>query len=310
MKIQNRNRLHLSRADRTFLIFIYVLIAVVFIAELYPLIFVLSASISSPSSVASGRMLLFPKELTFKGYEYVLQYREIWTGYANTIFYTFFATVFNLFLTLPAAYALSRRDMGGRGILMCIFMVPMYFSGGMIAGYLNIQSFGFINTRWALLIPGGLSVYNMIVARTFFANTIPWSLQEAARIDGANDFRTFISICMPLSKPIIAVLCLYYGVGHWNAYFGAMMYQSGARELWPLSLVLREVLIRGQFLETAMMDSGSYTPEEMMYLIRQADTANLIKYAVIIVSVVPMFAIYPFLQKYFAKGVMLGSVKG
>jgi len=304
------NRVRMTRGDKVFVTIIYILIALVFVIELYPLVFVFSASISSPSSVASGRMLLFPKELTFDGYGYVLQYSEVWTGYGNTVFYTLFATIFNLFLTLPCAYAFSRPDLKGRAWLMVVFMIPMYFSGGLIATYLNVQSFGLLNTRLALLLTSGLSVYNMIVARTFFANTIPWSLQEAARIDGANDFRILWSIILPLSKPIIAVLCLYYGVSHWNSYFTAMIYLPANRGIWPLSLVLREVLIKGEFLETAMMEGSSYTPEEMIYLIKQADTANLIKYCVIIVSVLPMFLIYPFLQKYFSKGIMIGSVKG
>lgn len=193
---------------------------------------------------------------------------------------------------------------------MTIFMFTMYFGGGMIPSYLNMYELHLLNTRWVMLLNGALSVYNMIVARTFFANTIPWELHEAARIDGAGNFRVFLQIVLPLSAPIIVVMTLYYGVGHWNAYFNAMMYLAQARKLWPLQMFLREILIKGQFATTAMMDNRSYTMEEMVALIKAAETANMIKFCIIIVATAPMMVIYPWLQKFFAKGVMIGSVKG
>jgi putative aldouronate transport system permease protein len=192
---------------------------------------------------------------------------------------------------------------------MVLFMFTMYFSGGLIPTYLNFKDLGLLNTRAIMLISGGLSVYNMIIARTFFANTIPWEMHEAARIDGANDFQTFFKIVLPLSKPIVVVLILYYGVGHWNSYFAEMIYLSKARDLWPLQLILREILIKSTFAQNAIAE-GSVSAEEMKYLLHQADIANMLKYCVIIVSTIPMLVIYPFIQKFFAKGIMIGSVKG
>lgn len=308
--MQTRNHIRHSGTDRVFLAIVYLLLFLFLLVELYPLVFVLSASVSEPSAVASGAMWLFPVRASLKGYQYILGYQEIWTGYLNTILYTVVGTIINLLVTLPAAYALSRRDLKGRNVFMPIFMIPMYFGGGLVATYLNIQSLGLLNTRWVMVLSGALSVFNMIVAKTFFGSTIPWELHEAARVDGASDFTTFLRIVLPLSMPIVVVLCLYYGVGHWNSYFSAMIYLARSRESWPLSLVLREILIRGQFLETVIAGSANLSEEEMLYMIKQADTANMIKYCVIVVSVAPMLAVYPWLQKFFAKGVMIGSVKG
>ncbi|MCL2833269.1 MAG: carbohydrate ABC transporter permease [Treponema sp.] len=293
-------------SDTVFVFINSFLLALIFLVTIYPILFVVSASVSDPLLVSSGKVLLLPKGLTIQGYEYVVRYRELWIGYANTVFYTVAGTLLNLIFTLPCAYALSRRDFPARTIIMTFFIITMYVSGGLIPHYLNVSSFGLVNTRAVLLILGLVSVYNLIVARTFFANTIPWELQEAARIDGYSDFGIFFKIILPLSSPIVVVLAMYYGVGHWNEYFQAMIYLKD-RGLYPLQLFLREILIQTQML--SVMGSGLST-EEIDYILKQQDNANLLKYGVIVVSTAPMLIVYPWLQKYFAKGVMLGSVKG
>jgi len=298
-----------SLNDRIFLSFIYTVLAVYFLIMLYPLVYVVSASFSDPNAVAGGEMILWPVRPSLRAYEYIFNYSEIWTGYANTIFYTVAGTSLNLLFTLPCAYMLSRKDVVRRGIIMTFFVITMYISGGLVPSYLNLNELGLLNTRWALLLPGVVSAYNLIVARTFFANTISWELHEAAFLDGCSDFRLFTKIILPLSSPIIVVLMLYYGVGHWNAYFNALIYLQD-RELYPLQTFLREILTIGRFAAQAMQDGGAFTAEEMRAFAEEAETANMIKYGIIVISTAPMLAVYPFLQKYFAKGVMIGSVKG
>ncbi len=298
-----------SRGDRAFGIVNGLLIALSFAITLYPLIYVISASISSPDAVASGRMTLWPVDITWKGYQYILQYGDIWTGYANTLFYTLVGTSINLIVTLPCAYGLSRRDVPFRGLVMTLFLITMYISGGLIPGYINLSEMHMINTRWVLLLPGAVSTYNLIVARTFFANTIPWELHEAAFLDGCSNIRLFLKIVLPLSAPIVVVMTLYYGVAHWNSYFNAMIYLSD-RSKYPLQVFLREILTKGQFAADAIKSGASFTEEEMIAMMKETETANLIKYCVIIVSTVPMMILYPFLQRFFTKGVMIGAVKG
>lgn len=298
-----------SRGDRAFGIVNGLLIALSFAITLYPLIYVISASISSPDAVASGRMILWPVDITWKGYQYILQYGDIWTGYANTLFYTLVGTSINLIVTLPCAYGLSRRDVPFRGLVMTLFLITMYISGGLIPGYINLSEMHMINTRWVLLLPGAVSTYNLIVARTFFSNTIPWELHEAAFLDGCSNIRLFLKIVLPLSAPIVVVMTLYYGVAHWNSYFNAMIYLSD-RSKYPLQVFLREILTKGQFAADAVKSGASFTEEEMIAMMKETETANLIKYCVIIVSTVPMMILYPFLQRFFTKGVMIGAVKG
>lgn len=292
-----------------FNIVVYSVLFLLGVIMLYPLLFVLSASFSDPKAVAGGEMLLLPVKPSLEGYKYLMQYEEIWTGYLNTIFYTVVGTVLNLIATLPCAYAMSRKDLKGRKYLMIFFMITMYFSGGMIPGYLNIQSLGLLDTRSVILINGLVSTFNLIVARTYFMTAIPWEIQEAAVIDGCNDFQVFGKIVFPLSKAITVVMVLYYGIGRWNSYFSEMIYLKD-RAKFPLQLFLREILTKSTFAKTAMADGMSFSAEEMMALIKQADTANMIKYGVIVLSTIPMLIIYPFLQKYFEQGVMIGSVKG
>lgn len=304
-----KERVNSGLSDKIFMVAVYVILLLLLAIFLYPILFVISASVSDPKAVSGGQMLLFPVGFTLDGYQYLLQYKEIWIGYANTLFYTVGGTLLNLAVTLPCAYAMSRRDMRGRKGLMIFFMITMYFSGGLIPGYLNVKSFGLLDTRTIILISGLMSTYNMIVARTYFATSIPYEIQEAAVIDGCNDFQIFSRIVFPISKAITVVMLLYYGVGHWNSYFESMIYLDD-RSKFPLQLFLREILTKSQFAQTAMMDGDSYSAEQMMALIRQSETANMIKYGVIVVSVIPMLVLYPFLQKYFEKGVMIGSVKG
>ncbi len=307
-QVVKKNAIKLSGVDMAFMIVVWVVLGLFFLSELYPLYFIVVASFSDPLAVSNGQTMLFPVKPSMDGYKYVLNYTVIWTGYLNTIFYTVVGTAFNLFLTLPAGYALSRRDLKGRGFILVIFMFTMYFSGGLIPGYLNLKGFGLINTRAVMILSGGMSVYNMIVCRTFFGSTIPWELHEAARIDGASDFKTFFRIVLPLSAPIIVVMILYYAVGHWNAYFNAMIYLRD-RTKFPLQAFLREILIKGEMMKEEMT-KNVLDDAEMQDMLKQIDTINKIKYCIIIVATLPMLAVYPWLQKYFAKGVMIGSVKG
>ena len=274
----------------------------------WPLWFVLIASISDPAEVWAGNVLLIPKNLTLIAYETLLDYDVIWTGYGNTIFYTVVGTILQLSATLPCAYALSRKDLKGRNLIMTFFIVTMYFSGGMIPGYINVNNMGLVDTRTYMVISGLVSVYNLIVARTFFANTIPWELQEAAYLDGASNFQVFRKIVLPLSAPIIVVATLYYGVGHWSEYFNALIYLKN-RNLYPLQMFLKEILTQSQF-DMTIMAEGGFTPEQIAEMEAMGETADRMKYAIIVVSAAPMLAIYPWLQKYFAKGMMIGSVKG
>ena len=306
---KTRNRIRHSKGDQVFAAIIYTLLGLFVIVELYPMLYTVSASFSDPSAVGSGEMILWPIRPSLDGYEYIFAYSEIWLGYANTLFYTVVGTLINLVVTIPAAYALSRRDFKDKGLFMTIFMFTMYFGGGMIPAYLNIYQMGMLNTRWAILLNGALSVYNLIVARTFFANSIPWELHEASFLDGCTDFRIFLKIVLPLSSPIIAVLTLYYGVGHWNSYFNALIYIQD-RAKYPLQVFLREILVQGKFAEQLLQSGVTLSKEDLIELYKQSKTADMIKYGIIVVSTVPMMIIYPWMQRFFAKGVMIGSVKG
>lgn len=295
-------------SDTVFVTIVYLVILFVVIVTLYPLLYVISASVSDPQAVISGRMMLLPIGTTLDGYRNLLKYKDIWTGYGNTLFYTIVGTTLNLLVTLPAAFALSRRDMKYRGIIMGLFVFTMYFGAGLIPNYLNVRSFHLLNTRTYILIHGAISVYNMIVARSFFQSAIPWELQEAAEIDGASKTMVFMKIVMPLSKSIVAVLMLYYGVARWNSYFTEMIYLTD-RTKWPLQLFLKEILLQGQMAASSLA-GGDLDADTIQHLMKQADTANQMKYGVIVVSTLPMMILYPVLQKFFEKGVMIGSVKG
>ena len=278
----------------------YIISTILLLIVLYPLILVLSNSFSDPSLVARGQVIFLPKGMNLEGYKAVFGAKDIMGGYVNTIFYTVVGTIINLLVTLPAGYALTKKAIPGRNLVMTMFMITMYFSGGLIPTFLVVNKLGLYNTRTILLVMGAFSVYNCIICRSFFA-ALPQELEESAEIDGCNPIRSFVQIVLPLSKALIGVMVLYFGVGHWNSYFNAMIYLVD-EDKKPLQLVLRRILLRAQELAT-MEEGGEYAA--MM-----ADREALIRYAVIVVSAAPLLIIYPFLQKYFDKGVLIGSVKG
>ncbi|MFD0716021.1 carbohydrate ABC transporter permease [Paenibacillus sp. GCM10027626] len=293
-----------SMGDRLFIAANAGMMLLVMLLVLYPLIYIISASISDPLYVKNGQMWLIPKGITFEGYERVFRNMEIWTGYRNTIFYTVAGTAINLLFTIPCAYALSRRDLVGRNTITALFIFTMFFGGGLVPFYLLIKNLGLLNTPWVMVLPGAVSVWNVFIARTFFQSTVPRELEEAAEIDGCSNFKLFAKIILPLSAPIIAVMALFYGVGHWNGYFNALIFLKD-RAWFPLQLILREILIINQMSDGAMMGGAQAEAQA-----EQARIAEIVKYSVIIVSTLPVIVVYPFLQRYFVKGVMIGSVKG
>jgi len=268
---------------------------------LYPLIYVVSSSFSSGTAVSTGRVLLWPVESTLKGYETVFAHKHIISAYSNTIFYTVVGTVINLAVTVTCAYPLSRRDFPMRRFFSLMFLFTMYFGGGLIPTYILMSKIGFVNSRWVMLIPGALSVYNMILVRTYLSSSIPGELLEASQIDGCSDTGFFFKILLPLSKPIIAVITLYYAVGHWNAYFNAMIYLNDV-DKYPLQLILREILLASQISLDDMVDVEA--------MVAKQGLSDILKYALIVVATAPILCVYPFIQRYFIKGVMIGSVKG
>ncbi|WP_037285965.1 carbohydrate ABC transporter permease [Saccharibacillus sacchari] len=296
-----------SKGDKMFLIGTYIYLCIALVIVLYPLIYILSASISSPQAVNSGEMWLFPKDITWAGYELVFNNPKIWNGYLNTIIYTVVGTLLNLAVTLPAAYALSRSDFIGRNWFMGFILLTMFFSGGLVPTYLVVKNLGLIDTMGALILPVAASVWNIVVARTFFQSTIPKELQEAAHIDGCTNIKLFWKIVLPLSAPIVAVMALFYGVGHWNSYFSSLIYLNSESK-YPLQMVLRQILVLQEM--SAEMNGAGVSGEIAQAMNSKAETASLIKYGVIVVSTLPIIAVYPFLQRYFVQGVMIGSVKG
>lgn len=290
-----------SRGDKIFNVINGLLIAVVLIMIIYPLWFVIIASVSDPAKVLGGQVILMPRKFTLEGYRMVFRDPMIMTGYRNTLFYTVTGTAINLVMTILAAYPLSRKDWVGRGFFMGVLMFTMFFSGGIIPTYLMMNSLGMINTVWAMILPGAVSVYNTIIMRTFFVNSIPPELQEAAQVDGCSNTRLLLQIVLPLSKQILAVMVLFYGVAHWNAFFNALIYLTESKR-YPLQLVLRSILIQNTASQDMLGDLDTMGSRVMM--------AETIKYALIIVSTLPMMVLYPFLQRFFEKGVMVGAVKG
>ena len=287
--------------DRMFYLISGLILTVIFLPILYPCIFVVSASFSSGTAVQSGKVVLWPVDISFVGYDTVLHNVNIWKGFMNSLFYTFFGTIINVALTMLAAYPLSRKDLVGRDKLMLFFTFTMFFNGGIITHYILVSKLGIIDTRWSMLLPGAMSIYNMIIARTFLQNSIPNELLEAAQLDGCTDIQYLFKVVLPLSKAVLAVLVLFYGVAHWNTYFNAMIYLRN-RDLFPLTLFLKEILISGQ------IDPSTVSDPELAEKVSQL--AGVIKYSLIVVSMVPVMIIYPFVQKYFVKGVTIGAVKG
>lgn len=268
---------------------------------LYPLVYIFSSSFSSPNAVVSGKVWLFPVEFSIRAYESIFHSSQVMLGYYNSIVYTVVGTLINVTFTILLAFPLSQRKLFGRNIIVMIMVFTLFFDGGLIPTYLLVKDLQILDTRWALWLPGALSVFQVIIARTFFINSIPAELQEAAQIDGCRDTRYLISIVLPLSKPILAVMSLMYAVGHWNAYFDALIYLR-SEHLFPLQYVLRNLLI----LNAADPEMLAGTALKL----RDQGFEQVLKYALIVVACVPVMIMYPFVQKHFVKGVMIGSLKG
>lgn len=297
----------LNRSDRVFNFVNGAILFILTLVMLYPLYFVLIASFSEPNAVVKGQVMFLPKGFQLTAYRNVFKEANVWIGYRNTILYTVLGTLYNLALTIPAAYVLSKRNLPGRNVLMGYFFLTMYFSGGMIPTYIQIKNLNLLNTPWMLIIGAGVNCWNLIVTRQYFTNTIPEELYESADIDGASDLRAFVRIAIPLAAPIIAVMALFYAVGHWNSYYSALLYVRKS-DYFPLQLVLRNILISNEMALANVMLEGD--TEAIAAAAQKAYMAEAMKYALIFIASAPMLCIYPFVQKYFVKGVMIGSIKG
>lgn len=291
-----------SKGDRLTLIVVYTVLAVIGVITLYPVIYVVSASVSDPAAVNSGKVLLWPVGFQLDGYRYILENDWVMIGYRNSALYTLFGTLLNLAVTFTAAYALSRKDMFGRNALSVYMIIPMWFSGGLIPTFITVKNLGLVNTPLTLIIINAISIYNCVICRTFIQNSIPNELQEAAKIDGCNDFGIMLKIVLPLSKPVLAILALYYGLAHWNDYFTALIYLND-RELQPLQTFLRLILILNEQLD--LSDSS-----QLEAAMDRAYMSQIMRYGLIVVASLPMLIVYPFVQRYFVQGVMIGALKG
>ncbi|WP_396019952.1 carbohydrate ABC transporter permease [Bacillus sp. SD088] len=290
----------MSVGDRIFTMINSTILLLITFLMIYPLIYVLSASLSAPIHIAQGNIWLLPIDFTFDSYKTVFENKNILIGYRNTVLYTVLGTVINIIASVMIAYPLSRKDFYGRGVITTIILFTMFFSGGMIPTYLLIRDLGMLDTIWAMIIPGAVSVYNVIIMRTFFQG-IPDELREAAFMDGCSNIKFLVKIVVPLSLPILAVMGLFYSVGHWNAYFDALIYLTNT-DKFPLQLFLRQMLIQEDL--SGMADMGGEALSESILKVEG------LKYAVVVIASLPMLILYPFLQKYFIKGVMIGSLKG
>jgi putative aldouronate transport system permease protein len=299
--ILKRNRIKDPWQDKLLYAIVGIFFAVFVILVLYPIIFVISASFSSGAALNAGQVILWPVDPGLHGYEAVFSHKYVLSGYRNTIFYTIVGTAIGVSVTFTAAYPLTRRDFPARRFMMVLCTITMFFGGGLVPFYILMVNLKFINTIWAMLIPGALSVYNMILVRTNIMSNIPNELLEAAQIDGCSDTRYFFEIVLPLSKAVIAVITLYTAVGHWNSYFNAMIFLRD-KNLFPLQLILREILVSSRIDLSEIEDAD--------LLAALVGLENLLKYSLIVVSSVPIICVYPFIQKYFIKGVMIGSLKG
>jgi multiple sugar transport system permease protein/putative aldouronate transport system permease protein len=302
---KRKNRMRISGSDRVYLAVVYTFIGLFSIAVIYPLVYVVSASFSSPNALIQGRVFFLPVEPGLQGYAAVFQNDSIWRGYVNSILYTVSGTALSVFLTMLGGFVLSRREFPLRVPVMLFFMVTMFFSGGLVPSYLLITNLHILNTIWAIILPGAFSVWFSVIVRTFIHSTIPEELFEATSLDGGNYFDYLFRIVWPLSVPVIAVMALSFATGHWNSYFSAMIYLNDVKQ-YPLQLILRSILIENSydFTKTSISTIDVRSALERQYL------AELLKYSLIIVSSVPLLVVYPFLQKYFIKGIMVGSLKG
>lgn len=307
MRMINRKSNHIRNcfADNLFDIVNTIFMVFIFIITAYPLIITISSSISSPAALSAGKVWFLPVDITFDGYLAVIKNNEVTTGLYNSVFYTLVGSVINVVVTVLAAYPLSRKDFRPQKIASFMFAFTMWFSGGMIPAYILVRDLGMINTRWAMLIPSLFGVWNMVLVRTYFQSNIPVSLFESAKLDGCDDWKYFAEIVLPLSKPILAVVTLYYVVGNWNSFFNANLYLQSA-ELKPLPVVLRDILLLSQTNDIAT-EVGSYANKGTASL---QELNVLLKYSLVVVSSLPMAILYVFTQKYFTKGIMVGSVKG
>ena len=287
-----------SRGDKIFRFFSGLFLLLLAAIVLYPVYFIVIASFSDPDAVLAGKVVLWPVDINLDGYIKIIERSDVWLGYRNTIVYTVLTVILSLLVTIPAGWALSRKTLPGKKFLMMYFIIPMFFGGGLIPFYNVMSNLGLINTIWAIVLPSILSVWNLFMTKTFFESSIPGGLIEAAKIDGAGHFRTFVSVVLPLAKAILAVMALYYAVGQWNSYFNAMIFLQD-ESLYPLQLVLKEILIAS---ESTVGGSGET-------ILQQYRLANQLKYVSVIVSSLPVLMLYPFVQKYFAQGVMIGSLK-
>lgn len=268
---------------------------------LYPIIVVVSSSFSDPYALMAGKVWLFPVDASFDGYKAVMHHKGIWTGMYNSLFYTVAGTLVNMIVTVLAAYPLSRKDLTIRTHVSLFFAFTMWFSGGLIPTYLLVKNLGLFDSRWAMILPTALSVWNMIILRTYFENSISEELLESAKLDGCDDFRYLWSIAIPLAKPSLAVICLYYMVGNWNVFMNAYLYLSDT-DLHPIQLVLRQILLQNSSTDNIPKDAFAEGKSQLM--------SELLKYSTVIVGSLPMIIVYPFVQKYFVKGMMIGAVKG
>ncbi|KOR87793.1 carbohydrate ABC transporter permease [Paenibacillus solani] len=297
----NKTAIRESKGDRLFMFLIYLFLSLVLIAVAVPLIYIVSSSFSSPQAVVTGKVWLFPVDFTLDGYKAVFNNPQIGVGYLNSLFYTVVGTTINVILTIMLAYPLAKKTLYGRNFFMVLLVITMMFEGGLIPYYLVVKNLHLLDTRWAMILPGALGVFQVIVARTFFQTTIPDELAEAAELDGCSDIRFIFSIVLPLSKPIIAVMTLMYAVGHWNAYFDALIFLRKP-DLFPLQIILRNILILNTVDASMMADVSQMQAQQGL--------KDLLKYSLIVVASVPVLIIYPFVQKHFVKGVMIGSLKG
>lgn len=292
-----------SVSDNVFTTVNYVLLGLFGVTVLYPLLFVLSASFSSPEAVMSGKVWIVPVEFNVEGYAAVFRHNRIMQGFVNSLYYAAAGTALTVAMTLLAAYPLARKDCYGRNIVMFYFVFTMFFGGGMIPAYLLVKQLGLLNTAAAMIIPGAVSVWNVIITRTYIQTSIPGEVLESAQMDGCNDFRFLRSFIVPLSLPVLAVVTLFCAVGYWNTYFNALLYLSD-KKLYPLQLVLREILVQNE-ISIEMLSSV-----DMEEAVARAGMRELLKYSLIVVASAPLLILYPFIQKHFVKGVMLGSLKG
>ncbi|UQZ36889.1 sugar ABC transporter permease [Paenibacillus sp. PK3_47] len=291
-----------SITDKLFVIVNIFFMSVIFIAVLYPIIYIVSASFSDSQAVVSGEVWLWPVRPSLEGYKAVFEYKQVWVGFGNSILYTVTGTLVNIVMTVLAAYPLSRRDFYGKNVLMILFMFTTMFTGGLIPGYLLVRDLGMLDTIWSMILPGALTVWNVIITRTYFQMSIPHELLEAAQLDGCNDFQFVWKIVVRLSGPILAVITLYYAAGNWNQYFNAMLYLK-SQDHYPLQLVLKDILVKND------VDVGMLSGDPQDAARREA-LKTLLKYSLIVISTFPLLVFYPFVQKYLVKGVMVGSLKG